>query len=457
MEYLDANALKAQEHFDKILMLAQNNESKEINWMEKSIFEELLKLGQTCLKMHIDNANRQDFGNHIKVTDGTGKLTHQGRRKTTILSIFGEIEFDRDYYQNPGQQGVFPLDKKLNLPSRKFTYLLEKFCMMGAIKDSYEEARDYIRNIFGLDLPVSSMQKIAGKSSKYFEDYYNEKAFEAPQKDDLLVVSLDGKGIPIRKEGKTEKKKRKGRGEKDGRKQMALVGTVYTVKPIVSKGKREFKPENKGVWACLEEKLRILDLMQENVKSRLKSCKTTVQLFIADGGRELWNYCKEHFPNAVEILDWYHMTEYLWKAVYVFFAEGSKDAVQWIEEMENKMREGKVSDVIKGIRVRITKNKIKGNKLKILNSVLTYFENNKSRMKYDEYLQNGYPIGSGNVEAACKHLVKDRMEKTGMRWKLPGAQSILSLRAIHINDNLEDYWKYYMGKENNHLYARMVA
>ena len=70
-------------------------------------------------------------------------------------------------------------------------------------------------------------------------------------------------------------------------------------------------------------------------------------------------------------------------------------------------------------------------------------------MKYDEYIKKGYPIGSGNVESACRYLVKDRMERTGMRWKFPGAQSILSLRATFINDDLNNYWEYYMKKENS--------
>ena len=77
-------------------------------------------------------------------------------------------------------------------------------------------------------------------------------------------------------------------------------------------------------------------------------------------------------------------------------------------------------------------------------------------MKYNEYVESGYPIGSGNVEGACRHLIKDRMERTGMRWKYKGAQAILSLRATYINGDLNDYWAYYMKKENNRIYENLT-
>lgn len=459
MEYLEDNTEKLQEHFNEILMFAGNNSDKEFDFMEKEIFSRILKLGQSLIQGYVDSANTEDFGKHIEISFGE-KLTHQGKRKTTILSIFGDISVERDYYQNPGQDGFFPLDKKLNLSEKKFSYLLERFCMMSTVKDSYKEAKDSVYKTFGINLPESSIQIIAKKSSAYFEDFYKEKEVSPPQEDDLLVISADGKGIPMRKDKATEvqKKKRLRPGEKETKKKMAIVGTVYTVKPDKTEGKRTFKPENKRVWAFLENKERTYSLIKSDIKSRLEDITVSpTLLFIADGGRDLWKKCKELFSDAVEILDWYHMSEYLWKAVYVFYKEGSDEAVNWIREMEQKMRSGKVSDVIKGIRVRITKNKIKGNKLKTLNIVLTYFENNKVRMKYNEYFAKGYPIGSGNVEAACKHLVKDRMEKTGMRWKITGAQSVLSLRALHINDDLESYWEYYTKSENNKLYGKMVA
>ncbi len=325
---------------------------------------------------------------------------------------------------------------------------------MGVVvNDSYNEARKLMKELLGIEIPQSSLQQISKKASAYIEDYYKEVEVDPVQKGELTIVSADGKGVPIKKEKQSENKKRLGRGEKNGKKKMALVGTVYNALPQYDSEKREFRPRNKKIWAFLENKERTMELLRNDVNERLSNSKAPSDvIFIADGERGLWSLKEKYFPEAVEILDWYHMSEYLWKAVYVFYKEGSDDAKTWVADMKSKMSEGNATHVITGIKVRISKNKIKGNKLAVLKSVIEYFENNKERMKYNEYREKGYPIGSGNVESACKYLVKDRMEKTGMRWKMSGAQAILSLRSIHLNGNMNDYWTYYMKKENFRLY-----
>ncbi len=456
MNYLEDKALDAQEHFENLLMFAKNNSDKDANFMEKEIFNRLLKFGNTLMKVFIDTVGTGDVGNIIKLKDGK-KLKHVSNTSITHTTIFGEIPINREYYHKALERGVFPLDSQINLPERTYSYLLERFSMGVALNESYDESKKYINELFGIDLPQSSIQQISKKSSAYFEEYYKEKEVDSSKAGELIIVSADGKGIPIKSEEKSETKKRLGRGEKNGKKKMALVGTVYNVEPQYDLDHRDFKVKNKKVWAFLEDKERTMELLRGDVNSRIQGNSFTNKIvFVADGERGLWNLRKKFFPEAIEILDWYHMSEYLWKAVYVFYPEGSQESEEWINKMEGKMLDGRVSDVIKGIRVRITKNKIKGNKLKTLQKVNEYFSNNKERMKYNEYIENGYPIGSGNVESACRHLVKDRMEKTGMRWKYKGAQAILSIRATYINDDLNDYWNYYMEKEKNRLYGNLT-
>ena len=454
MNYIEEKALEAQEHFKDLLMFTQNNDDKDANYMEKEIFERLLQLGLKLMQVYIESVGTGNVGKFIILKDGT-KLKHKETRPITHTTIFGELSIKHEYYYKGCLEGVFPLDVQLNLPERTYSYLLERFSMGVAINDSYNESRKYIYELFGISLPQSSLQKISKKSSAYFEEYYKEKEIKPVENGELTIISADGKGIPIKGNNENVNKKRLGRGEKNGKKKMALVGTVYNVQPEFDTANRVFKPENKKVWAFLENKERTMSLIEKDIEFRTCNIDNRDIIFIADGARGLWGLKNKYFPEAVEILDWYHMSEYLWKAVYVFYPEGSKEAFKWIEEMEGKIRNGKVVDVIKGLRVRISKNKIKGNKLKTLNSVIEYFENNKERMRYDEYIRKGYPIGSGNVESACRYLIKDRMERTGMRWKFPGAQSILSMRATFINDDLNDYWDYYMEKENFRLYGNM--
>ena len=103
------------------------------------------------------------------------------------------------------------------------------------------------------------------------------------------------------------------------------------------------------------------------------------------------------------------------------------------------MLEGKIGYVIGGLKQMSTKQGLSKYKKKELAKTIQYFQNNRKYMRYNEYLKQGYPIGSGVVEGACRHLVKDRMELTGMRWRVPGAQAILKLRAVSLNGDWEQF------------------
>jgi hypothetical protein len=156
----------------------------------------------------------------------------------------------------------------------------------------------------------------------------------------------------------------------------------------------------------------------------------------------------------VGVLDICHVNERLWKAAYCFHPEGSEAASEFVEHYLRMLLEGRVDSVIRSFRQLLSTRKLKGEKKKRLKSVITYYDNNREYMRYDEYLQAGYPIGSGVAEGACRHLVKDRLEKTGMRWSLTGAQAILHLRALYINGDWNTFVEHRIQKEQETLYGQ---
>ena len=113
--------------------------------------------------------------------------------------------------------------------------------------------------------------------------------------------------------------------------------------------------------------------------------------------------------------------------------------------------------MIGGLRQRLTKHGLTGSRRRTLESVITYLENNRDHMRYDEYIAAGYPIGSGVAEGACRHLVKDRMEQSGMRWTVTGAQAMLHLRATYLNDQWDEFIEDRVVREQTRLYGKAVA
>ena len=129
----------------------------------------------------------------------------------------------------------------------------------------------------------------------------------------------------------------------------------------------------------------------------------------------------------------------------MFLAEGSKEANQWVKKKEAQLKVGRVGYMIGGLKQMLTKGKrISGQgKQDRLKQIIGYFEHNRHRMQYDEYLALGYPIGTGAVEGTCKNLVKERMEGSGMRWTVAGAEAVLKLRSVYQSHYWSDFWNYY--------------
>ena len=130
----------------------------------------------------------------------------------------------------------------------------------------------------------------------------------------------------------------------------------------------------------------------------------------------------------------------------------SPEATTWVQQRALRILQGEVSQVIKGMGQSATKRNLSHQKKKPVKAAAVYFYRNRTHMRYDEYLQKGWPIATGVVEGACKNLVKDRMERSGMRWMQQGAEAMLKLRAVYLSDDFEEYWTFHIQQQQERLY-----
>ena len=242
--------------------------------------------------------------------------------------------------------------------------------------------------------------------------------------------------------------------ERPGKKQMSYVGASYslarfprTAEDVIDEVRRRKRakerpePQHKHVWAQMTRFVEGEPLpaaptlfLEMAVECYLRNPKHKKPLIcVMDGERQLWNLAQEWFPRAIGILDLFHALKRLWEVADCLPAKESSEAEQFVTHHLRMLLEGKVGYVLRRFRQLVKQYDLKGEKKKTVQSAITYYENNQDHMRYDEYLAAGYPIASGVAEGACKHLVKDRMERAGMRWELEGAQAMLSLRAVYLN------------------------
>ena len=212
------------------------------------------------------------------------------------------------------------------------------------------------------------------------------------------------------------------------------------------------RPENKRVWASLTKgKTAVIDEVVAEMQRR-DPAATKTRLALTDGERALQILVDQKLDVTL-ILDLMHVLDKLWKAAFVFHREGSLEAELWVLERALRILSGAVSQVVQGLRQSATKRQLSGAKRSTLLGVASYLYRNRHRMRYDEYLANGWPIASGAVEGACKNLIKDRMERSGMRWTEPMAEAIVKLRATYLSGDFDRYWLFHIQQEQNRLHV----
>ena len=472
MKDIEKTVLEARDQFETLLAYLDtaSDQPYALHEVERDIWDGLLALGRTLLLHFVQQKGQGDVGETLALEEGPSLVRGEVVSRP-YLSVFGEIPIARYVYGSAAATEA-PLDALLNLPQWKYSYLLEEWGLAFTTKESFKEAGQTLDQILGVGLAVRSLERLVEQASGGVEAFRLEAPPPAVEEEGaMLVATADCKGVPLRRAKQTASKKgkRRQKGEKKNKKKMACVGAVYSIDPfvrtpadIIDETQRKTcaldrpSPQHKRVEAqLLDDKQALFAGLAHQVQQRKGPGQPL--LFLSDGERRLWALKEKYLPEAIGILDLWHVMEYLWKGAHVFHPEGSTKAEAWVGQQLERLLEGKVSSVIGGLKQRMTKHRLKGNKKKTLQSVITYFHNNQVHMRYDEYIAQGYPIGSGVAEGACRHLVKDRMERTGMRWTPQGAQAILDLRSTYLNNEWKAYWDYYHTAEKKRLYGHLTV
>jgi hypothetical protein len=476
--------LKAESQLAALCKFVREAGGKQLRMdeVERELFSQLLLVGLTLLKAHVAAQGDGDAGPTLEA-DGHEVQRLPEPRERRYLSIFGELLLRRFVYARREGQKVerSPLDEKLGMPAGEFSYVLEDWLQRLCVKDSFHEACQSLRMLLGLCPSERAAEVMNQRMAQQAETFRAAAAWPPPREEGpILVVTADGKGVPMRRpiEERVRTAPRRGKGEKANKKQMAYVGAVYSIDPfertaddVVQEIDRRQRaadrpvPQHKQVWAemttlaegesctgCERLFVEMAIAAHERDPTRRKPL-----VCLMDGEAGLWEMQRQWLPRAIGILDLFHVLERLWQAAHCFHPETSPQAEQFVTRRLRQLLNGKVQDVIRGLRRLLKLHDLRGAKRRTLQAVIRYYRNNRRHMRYDEYLAAGYPIGSGVAEGACRHLVKDRMELTGMRWTVNGAQAMLHLRAIYLNGDWDAYMNYYIHTEQATLYRQAAA
>lgn len=476
--------LKAQQQLQALQAFVEQSvhEQSRIDQVERELFSQLLALGLTLLQAFVAAHGDGDLGRHLEAADGRQLLRLDGLHPRRYLSIFGELRLSRCVYAEREKQQIerVPVDESLGLPAGEFSYVLQDWLQRLCVKESFHEATSDLRHLLGLAPSERAAEQMSQRMARPVEAFALQQAAAPAEEAELLVATADGKGVPMRRplEERVRRAPRREKGEKANKKQMAYVGAVYsidrfrrTADEVVEELDRQQRatqrpvPQHKQVWA---EMTRVLEGESCSGRQRLfvemaiaahhrDPTRQKTLICLMDGEAALWEVAGEWLPRAVGILDLFHVLERLWNVAHAFHAERTPAAAQFVERHLRMLLNGKVGYLIGRFRRLLEEHALRGSRRRVVLAAIRYYENNRHHMQYNEYLAAGYPIGSGVAEGACRHVVKDRLEQTGMRWTVVGAQAMLHLRTVYLNGDWNPFVEYYIQTEQDALYGRAAA
>ena len=434
--------------------------------------------------------------------DGVRRRRVEDGHARSVATVFGRIRVCRLAYRAPLAANVHPLDEVLDLPAGLYSPGLARLCAQESVRGSFTDAADAVEYATGVRIGTRQIIELtraaAADATAFYADPGREVSAAAP--DDALVITADGKGVPVRPEALrpgTAKLATKAKtsatdnssGSKPHRKRMAELVCVYDLTPVprtvedilptlIGDGEGDGEGEGEGegekpaavkaptatgkwLTASLIEDIPTVIAAGFDEATRRDPTHTRDWVALVDGNTtQIEAITAQAAARGVDVtilVDYLHVAGYVWDAAKALFCTdttaGMTLARTWVHERSRMILHGRALEVADRIRTRVRDSKLTTAQRKSALEAATYLTNKAPHLDYPTALARGWPIATGVIEGACRHLVQDRMDITGARWGLDTAQAVLTLRAIATTGDLAQYWRYHQQQEHHRTYS----
>ena len=433
---------------------------------------------------HLDlRAQRERRLTVVADADGLPRTSVEPGHHRALATVFGTVDVQRMAYRRRGQPNLHPADAMLNLPAERHSHGLRRLAAEAAAHGSFDHATETIRRRTGTRTAKRQVEALATRAAADVDDFYATRPHQPTDPGDALVLTFDGKGIVMRPDAlrpatkaaaRTSSSKlatRLSKGEKRNRKRMATVGAVYDLTPVPRTAADVLansdtptpapKATNKWLTASVvQDTTAVLSTVFDQAQRRDPTNSRTWVALVDGNNHQIDRIHAEAKQRGVTVpvlIDFIHVLEYVWRAAWSFYREGDPDAETWVHDKALAILNGKASTVAAAIRRKATRRNLPTDRRAGADRCADYLLNKRGYLDYPTALNNGWPIATGIIEGACRHIVKDRMDITGARWGLDGAEAILKLRAVHANGDFDDYWAHHTAQEQRRIHQARYA
>lgn len=404
----------------------QSRDLGDITWLEHRLRDTSQGMCRDVLQWLLALPGLRVPGASLK--PGERRVPSQTR---TVHTLFGDITVSRTYYHHPSDgTGRFPLDEALGLIDG-YTPGLAALIARCAAEHPFKRAAESFEAYTGLKVDGRQFPRLAAHIGPMTEQFLQANLPSGEKTPPRVYVATDGTGAPLRHE---ELKGRKGR-QPDGSAQTheIKVGAVFTQHPAT--GMKPWRDLDSTTYVATTQRAEPFgDMMRTEFFRRFSGAPNEV-IYLGDGAAWNWELQRVFFPMAIGIVDFYHAAEHVGDVVDLIedrnTPTGRKRRKRWVK----LLLRGHLDSFLNQARAAMP-----ADKKAAAEKELAYFEKNRDRMRYREFRDKGYFIGSGVVEAACKTIVAQRLKGSGMHWSERGLTHILSIRTAILSRRYQEFW-----------------
>jgi hypothetical protein len=432
---------------------------------------------------HLDlRAGREPTLAGVVDADQVPRERVEAGRARTLATVFGDVRVQRLAYRTRGHGDLHPADAALNLPAERHSHGLRRLAAVESTRGSFAEAACSVAGATGQRLGNRQVEQLAQRAAVDFDDFYATRSQPLCEAGAVLVLSCDGKGVvmrpaalrPVTAKAATSRKlvTRLSKGEQRHRKRLAELGCVYDCAPVprtpadilpAADQPGRSGPIARGKWLVASVSLDAAQVIGQvfDEATRRDPDQHRTWVVLVDGNnhqlQRVHAEARARGVNVTIVVDFVHVLEYVWRAAWCFFAEGDPAAETWVRTHALRILQGHSSDVAGAIRRKATWAGLADAQRRNADACASYLTNKRPYLDYPTALAQGWPIATGVIEGACRHLVKDRMDRTGARWGLAGAEAVLKLRALRSNGDFDAYWGFHLTRERQRVHQARYA
>jgi len=402
-----------------VLEVAKGKAPRTLGELEIAIREATQAVRQAWLEMWLAELGEKRSDPEVPCPCGE-QASYVRMRDGVVLTIFGRVSIKRAYYLCPHcHKGQYPLDAELDFEAGQMSPQLMSLAGLVGAELPFQRASRLIESLCGNTLSENSVreatermgQEVAGQEAEWEAESQDVVALRRhdhhpeDEKPDRLYGSIDGVSVPVGNEWRELK-----------------IGSWYREGP---RTEEETPPAKDISYYCdITTADEFGSLLWATGYQRWAD-QARELIFVADGAAWIWRLVSTYFPQAVQIVDWYHAVEYIAPIGNAAFGENSAQSREWRDQVIDDLWEGRFDRVLEALNEWADHPQAGQAAYK----ATTYYTNNRHRMRYADFRAKGYRIGSGTAESACKQIGAQRLKVAGARWSEQGARDTAKARA----------------------------